>query len=503
VNNFLFRVSNHKIAGNGHISRSIQVAEALAKLGHKVTFLLDNIYFESNSNIVQSLNRFDQIILNKFSLKNARTRVTVDWGKFDYLILDSNNPCSEQSLKKFSKNKIIQIVDDPNKLLEDVNHLKIGIKFGNINEDVVYPIRVLPQNIPSIKKNKILIYFGSAINLKLLSFILANLIGALEQSGNTQLSILIYCSKKSKKYKRLKKILGKDIFYNQATLIDDIDTHLNETLFVIGSASTILYETSFLNIPMITLAMNKSQENSDWQLERLGHFINFQNLRELYSPKIKNLFLHYIHHIDAVKKESFKQNKRLLKNSALICAEAISNKDFVFSPYKDYKEINLDISVSQLQINHINKMLDARNSPEVNKYFIYKDKISKIEHYIWWFENKRSNYILSWGNKVSMYIWHELIEIPKPYWIGGWMPIVGTLDVRQIIEAIQWQFKETAKNKKYPWLAVVHETNQSVIFVSQRLGFREVEKDSIEFNDAKKVFKFDSSKSSFKVFLKD
>jgi hypothetical protein len=126
-------------------------------------------------------------------------------------------------------------------------------------------------------------------------------------------------------------------------------------------------------------------------------------------------------------------------------------------------------------------------------------EITRLNHYNWWFENKRSNYIVFLDGEAYLYLWHELIyDADRKFFIGGWMPVTSKPVHGLIAEVLNWQLLLTKSiSSDATWLAIINKQNIFTIFVNERLGFRKVEAGEELGKVISKIFKLSSSNDNF------
>lgn len=123
---------------------------------------------------------------------------------------------------------------------------------------------------------------------------------------------------------------------------------------------------------------------------------------------------------------------------------------------------------------------------------INKKKIKTIDHYIWWFLNKRESFVASTNSKTKIYFWHQVINYQQEkYCIGGWHSNSSNLNMLEILYILKWQLKYLIQNKKnYTWVAVTKKNNKAIMSLTSLLGYKTVShRDSKFIRIIKKTFK--------------
>ena len=109
--------------------------------------------------------------------------------------------------------------------------------------------------------------------------------------------------------------------------------------------------------------------------------------------------------------------------------------------------------VNKVEDQHINTYLDARNLISNRKNSINSEKINRLDHYIWWFNEKKNIFYFCRKKKIRLYLFHKKIKIDnKIYYYGGWFTSRSKVLLKDIISVIKWQI---LKYKKFKWLAII------------------------------------------------
>tara|TARA_B100000575_G_C22817470_1_gene481095 strand:- start:133 stop:606 length:474 start_codon:yes stop_codon:yes gene_type:complete len=135
-------------------------------------------------------------------------------------------------------------------------------------------------------------------------------------------------------------------------------------------------------------------------------------------------------------------------------------------------------------MSDINGALKSRNFEFNRKYMINKKKIKSIDHYIWWFSNKRESFVASINSKIKIYFWHQIIKYQKEkYCIGGWHSNSINLNMLEVLYVLKWQLKYLMRNKKnYTWIAVTKKNNKAILSLTRLLGYKTVSIKESKFN---------------------
>lgn len=159
-----------------------------------------------------------------------------------------------------------------------------------------------------------------------------------------------------------------------------------------------------------------------------------------------------------------------------------------------------NIKIRKINISDINHVLETRNLNFNRKFMINKKKIKSIDHYIWWFLNKRESFVASINSKIKIYFWHEVIKYQKEkYCIGGWHSNSLNLNMLEILYILKWQLKYLVqKRKNYTWIAVTKKNNKAILSLTSLLGYKKIDFKESKFNKIiNKTFKVKRNKYTF------
>lgn len=146
--------------------------------------------------------------------------------------------------------------------------------------------------------------------------------------------------------------------------------------------------------------------------------------------------------------------------------------------------------ITKIQDNEINKYLETRNYIFNRSKMINQKKISRLNHYKWWFENKREIFVLNINSSKKIYFWQQqVLDSNKKYYIGGWTSNYRRPNLVYVLYALKWLDKKNLSNKKnYEWIAVVKKTNKSVLQLTKLIGYFEISKKDKITKIIKKIF---------------
>ena len=466
---------NNKI-GAGHIYRLLRFSDYLLSQNNKIIFVLDHslnninklikykIHYLYNNNNLYENSSIDSLYFIKLikKYKKFKPNIVLDDYRLGFKW--------EKKIRPFC-NKLIVFDDFKTKKhfvdfyinYKNDSSFKKKSTLRNIIPKKCVPIlgpqysiinNKLKRSYVKKSKNNILFYNGSSGNLNIFLKIIINLlnnnflkiklfvlIGIANQENNSELILL------SKIHKNL--ILIK----NQ----NDISSILSKTNLFIGTSGNLIYELSYLKIPSIFFPTTINQKNYYKDLEDLGHFfsINQKDLKD--TLKVTSLICVIINNYERIKKLNFNSLVKIDKRGPkriynIINFGEIKNKS---THHKHQIKLNTKFQINKLSDNIINDILLARNNLSTRKLMINKNKISKIDHYIWWFTNDRKNFLCNKDGIPSIYFWHRKITINNcNFLIGGWHLINNNVSALDIYKMLSWQLNKTKIYKKSKWIAV-------------------------------------------------
>ena len=127
---------------------------------------------------------------------------------------------------------------------------------------------------------------------------------------------------------------------------------------------------------------------------------------------------------------------------------------------------------NNVEDNQINQYLDNKNLNENRKNSIGQKKISRIDHYIWWFTNKSHLFYYIRNNKIRIFFNHRIISINKEkFFYGGWFITKNKIRISDPMFVVKWQIN---KYKSFPWLAIIKRKNIFVHKLNKHLKFKEI-----------------------------
>ena len=205
-------------------------------------------------------------------------------------------------------------------------------------------------------------------------------------------------------------------------------------------------------------------------------------LNKSVNKKIPILLNVFLNNIEKLKSISSNSNIKIDNKGSLRVFDII-NKNL--KPIKQKKFLKIKnktkkISYYPVKDNMINEYLYLRNLNINRRKSINTSLIQKIDHYIWWFQTKRKSFYLIKDRLILLILYQEKISISKHrFWYGGWFVGGNKINLIDIFNAIKWQIKQTLKEDKIKWIAIIKKTNNFVYRLNSNLGFVKIKNKEI------------------------
>jgi len=523
------RVNASYLSGIGHLSRTHSLAVSLRKHQIESYFVLDN----ENSIYHRFLNEFKCIFLyhgnedfideksdairfieaiESFKIDGIIVddyRLSIDWEKSvlglncPLIVLDDRDATAHQCNMivdaKWTRDSTIYRYK--NKVPEDCQRL-LGPKYILLSNSYAKPKELLNRNLPFNNTHNLMLNFGGGGDLDIVADLLTRLLKKAPKDINFCVQTVIgpFASNKNV----ILSIAAKDERVKTIINANSLHDHLKSTDIYIGASGGTLYEALSMNIPALTFSISENQYNQLDHLEDFGHYFHLNNFsQELFNEFSKLVWL-MISNINRMQQLYAKEriiyidgygSKRVAKKiDALLKKEQSSSKlpDLLFksSVIQNTENQISNYIVESIDDTYVNKYLDARNLTSNLRNMTEVDKVKRLNHYIWWFKNDRSSFVLKKDNEPLLYIWHQLkIVNGIQVLIGGWFPCNESCSSFDIIYALNWQLVKTDKQFPFiPWVAVIKKTNNFVKLLNKRFSFKLISEDDVLFSITSECF---------------
>ena len=129
------------------------------------------------------------------------------------------------------------------------------------------------------------------------------------------------------------------------------------------------------------------------------------------------------------------------------------------------------IEIKKIPVDIINDYLDYKNLKINRIYSSNKSQIKRLDHYLWWFKNKRKSYVLTRNGLKILYLYEEsLFSLNNiEYKLSGWFACSKDCTIKEILHALNWQRYKYKKNIK--WLSFIKNSNKLSIKLSKYMGW--------------------------------
>lgn len=493
----IIRTNYSNKVGLGHLFRTKTLANKFDKKKYKITYaldhkiknkkLLDFDYFSlypKNKNFTNQVEDA-QILKKKIKEKNIKYIILDDyrfdktWEKFFYkkkILIVFDDICNKKHLCDFLINSrwtdINLLEQKYKKLVPKACKKLLGPNYSVINPN-------LKKKINKSKKINLMFYFGGGGDFRNYNKFIINFCSQVKNyKFENMISVNVVIGPLAINYEKLRILTKKNKFVNLLQNNLDLSSALKKTSIYFGTASSIVNELNYLNIPSCIFSTSRNQENDFKYREDLGHFLFFKK-RELSNTKQVVKFL-----IILIKK--YKRFKRLCNKKKVFIdingteriIKALNNKKYlknkikknIFSKIKNKK-------IGKVEDTFINKYLDSRNLEQNRKNSLNTNLINKIDHYIWWFSTRRQSYYLQRNGKIRIFFSQELVNFKKRiFWVGGWFNSKNKCTTLDIMEALKWQLNYSKKIHNCPWIVLIKKTNKIVFKINRYLGYKIISK---------------------------
>ena len=136
--------------------------------------------------------------------------------------------------------------------------------------------------------------------------------------------------------------------------------------------------------------------------------------------------------------------------------------------------------ISKINLRDINSYLYTLNKTR-SKNSIIQNKIKRINHYNWWFENIRlKKYCLYKNQKKIIYFWQKkILKNNRIFFFSGWWPILNKLEIADCIFLTKLLIK-LSNNSTH--VAIILKENKFSIKLHQFFKFKKVRQSNKIYN---------------------
>jgi spore coat polysaccharide biosynthesis predicted glycosyltransferase SpsG len=275
-------------------------------------------------------------------------------------------------------------------------------------------------------------------------------------------------------------------------------------LFV-GALGTSLYELAATQTPALTFSIAPNQENSQLNLQPLGHFFHLNHDEYESTEQLADLAACLFFNWSRL--NALRQHAPVLVDGmgTQRVARAIMQRERKVPAAKDtpchhyHSVLNKQADILYQQQDYriraatdadVNHYLQARNRENNAGRMTVNQPIPRTEHYLWWFNQSRQNYVLEQQHKPLLYIWHQLKQGEKAqYLYGGWFTTQAELPFQLAMLGLKWQLDYCkTQHPQAIWLAVIHKHNKFVGLLNKTMGFATTAEHSTLFHQTRRLF---------------
>ncbi len=487
--NIYIRTNFSNFTGLGHLMRCSRLSQELSKKGFNCLFFLDKPHHLINIKFKKFyIYEKNKKYLSEFEDVKKFCRLTKDMGP-GFVILDDYrfSKTWEKYASKTHKKVIIfddlenkdhyaDFVINYNPKNYPINKYNFGRNKKRGSKFLIHPkFNILEKNVILKSQRKdsffnVTIYIGGGSDQIIVYNLLIKLLNKLE---NKKVKFFIIVGPLAKNKIKILKLSKK---YDSIEYIDgpsNILSYIKGSHLFIGSAGTAVFETALLKVPTILIKMSQNQETDIFSLEKIGHYIYLDLSDFLNASKMAKLIF--------LLKKKYSRFEVLNKNPKIKIDDGGSTRiiEHIFFKKKDIlkkkplkKKVKKDtLCIKPVKDKDLNHYLYSRNLIINTNNSSRKSKIKKLDHYLWWFENKRKSYVLTRNGLKILYFYEESLFTLKnvEYKLSGWFACSKNCTIKEILYALNWQRYKYKKNIK--WLSFIKNSNKLSIKLSKYIGW--------------------------------
>ncbi len=508
------RTNFNESIGFGHIYRCIRLARKLKK-NFQVIFYIDR----KNLNILKSFEVIEIYNRGKFknqindasnfislTKKNGPGIVILDDYRFDYSWQKKISKYHEK-LITFDDTETLRHYADTVVNYNPKNYIYSKFKKKNNKKPnssyLVHPNysifekKIHKDNYQFKKKYfYITFYLGGTGDINYFLKIINNLL------KNKKIFIIIILSKYTVNTKLFYNLKNKFENFKIVKNFKNLNYYIKNTNLYITSAGTAIFESAFFNTPTLLIKLNKKQNTNIFALEKLGHYF-FLKISEFKNSE-KILLL-----INLIKKNIVQYLNLIKKKEIEIDGHGIDRIiNHINTKNDNYKINNLNpktnnkdmkkYHIKKVYLSDINKYLYFRNKKANLIHNANPKKINILDHYIWWFSNKRNSFKLIKNDKTLLYFYDDkLIINKKNYLITGFF-ICKKCTIQDVLYALNYQRR---MYDNVIWLQFIKKENKTMNMLSKYLGWKLIKFETSILSFIQK--KYDINMSQYYFYIRD
>lgn len=256
----------------------------------------------------------------------------------------------------------------------------------------------------------------------------------------------------------------------------------------VGAAGTSIYEINASNLPSITFSLARNQNNASADLDDLGLFMHLPREEFIDGKAMACLLV-------AIKKQYARMCSLLALRKIAVdgkgcervvnCLLSEKKPEKVASQFLQavsekhtqyQQELKPGFVVRATDDSEINHYLAARNLEINRKRMSVSELVRRVEHYAWWLQNQRENFVLQHNAENMLYIWHQREHFEnRQFLFGGWFVASEACSFDLTALALSWQLEHC--EQQYPqatWVAIINKDNRYVNLLNSLHGFKAV-----------------------------
>jgi len=357
------------------------------------------------------------------------------------------------------------------------------------------------------RENQILFCLGGGGDIALLEAIIKPLL-VLDSMKEVRFSVVI--GPVATNYQGIVTLADEDPRLDVIMSPRSLSSYYRSCRLFVGALGTSLYELSASQTPALTFSLAVNQENDIENLEQLGHFFHLDSLPKTAEPLAQTIATLYHHSSDLL---SLRHQAEITVDG--FGARRVAEQILGYASHNETHKRRLlndadvvyqvgEFIIRPCRIDDVNDYLTARNRQGNAKRMTISQEIARYEHYHWWFNNRRSSFVLEKKNAdlshtPLLYIWHqECLTGNARYLYGGWFTAADEVSFDMALMALKWQLDYVREHlsKPYTWLAVIHKDNKFVNLMNRYMGFKEMSSDSHLIEKTLSIFP-DASEEKF------
>jgi spore coat polysaccharide biosynthesis predicted glycosyltransferase SpsG len=335
--NFFFRIDSNKKIGLGHLARCLILAKILRKNCYFVVDSNNNKFFDNlNFKFISLYN--GEKFKNEISDAKKVDKIIKKFNNVNLIVDDYRIGAKWHEYFKKKNIKVIVIDDLVNRKFD--TDVYLNFKLDNSEEfkkkierlvnkksiKLLGPKYSIFDKKLSKKKDgffNIMINFGNSFDFKDID----KQIIKIHQTLNKKLKKIIFHIAIGNGAKNYKSIIKHSNKYSNFKIIYKkfgISRYLNKINLFIGSASTAIYEMSFLKTPSIFVICNKTQDYKISEIEKLGHYFLI-NINELKNDNFIEFLKNFLQNFKSIENLFIKRKVVIDKMGATRVAKVIKD----------------------------------------------------------------------------------------------------------------------------------------------------------------------------------